>query len=313
MDSSKVRDKEAKIEFLSKVVKVVENYLGTVIDIKASKVVAGLEADKTRLFFQALVKAARSSNHQAKLNEKDAIIDDRELKGLQYYNDEKKNVVGKKSHTAQEELTNSTKPEKNDTLPENTTYTSKKVINKQEDRNQRGGTYCGEEDVSEAKHGTNLTNWCTSSIDDVVVNNDGMMKKKLTRRVSEEQKIHNNRNTSLELQTDYSREKQSYSKQEISTGDHSSNDVSKNSKVTSSAEMSTAISEDNHIEEIAQRKRLVNARPKTARRIPPVAAKDEDIDAAINNNIYHARPFTIFCHDQHSSKENSISKRSNPW
>jgi hypothetical protein len=140
-----------------------------------------------------------------------------------------------------------------------------------------------------------------------------MMKKKLTRRVSEEQKIHNNRNTSLELQTNYSREKQSYSKQEISTGDHSSNDVSKNSKVTSSAEMSTAISEDNHIEEIAQRKRLVNARPKTARRIPPAAAKDEDIDAAINNNIYHARPFTIFCHDQHSSKENSISKRSNPW
>jgi Microtubule-binding protein MIP-T3. len=62
MDPNKVRDKEAKLEFLSKVVTVVENYLGIVIDIKPSKVVAGLEADKTRFFFQALVKAAKCSN-----------------------------------------------------------------------------------------------------------------------------------------------------------------------------------------------------------------------------------------------------------
>ena len=58
MDSSKVKDKDSKISFLKKLIAHVENELGVAIDLNPGKVVAGLEADKTRHFFQLFVLAA---------------------------------------------------------------------------------------------------------------------------------------------------------------------------------------------------------------------------------------------------------------
>jgi len=59
MDSSKARDKETKITFLDKLLCHVEKVLVLTIDLKPSKVIAGLEVDKTRHFFQLLILAAR--------------------------------------------------------------------------------------------------------------------------------------------------------------------------------------------------------------------------------------------------------------
>ena len=62
MDSSKVKDKASKVSFLSKIVDHLEKDLGVTIDINPTKVVAGLEADKTRHFLQLFVIAA--TNHK---------------------------------------------------------------------------------------------------------------------------------------------------------------------------------------------------------------------------------------------------------
>lgn len=53
-----MKDKESKISFLTKLISHVENKIGTSIDLNPSKVVAGLETDKTRRFFQLFVLAA---------------------------------------------------------------------------------------------------------------------------------------------------------------------------------------------------------------------------------------------------------------
>jgi hypothetical protein len=58
MDSSKARDKDSKITFLSKLISHVESILDLTIDLEPLKVIAGLEAEKTRYFFQLFVLAA---------------------------------------------------------------------------------------------------------------------------------------------------------------------------------------------------------------------------------------------------------------
>ena len=52
MDSSKVKNKDAKIRFLEKICNYVGDWLGVTVDLKPSKVVAGLEAKKTCHFLQ---------------------------------------------------------------------------------------------------------------------------------------------------------------------------------------------------------------------------------------------------------------------
>ena len=58
MDSSKVKEKEAKIRFLEKILSHVSTKLNISIDVKPSKIVAGLEGDKTCHFLQLLAVVA---------------------------------------------------------------------------------------------------------------------------------------------------------------------------------------------------------------------------------------------------------------
>jgi TRAF3-interacting protein 1 len=44
------QDKDAKINFLTKMVDLVSLMIGERCDVKSSKIVAGLEADKTNIF-----------------------------------------------------------------------------------------------------------------------------------------------------------------------------------------------------------------------------------------------------------------------
>ena len=50
LDGKSITEKDAKIEFLSKLVALVEFMTGEKIDVKPNKIVAGLEADKTNEF-----------------------------------------------------------------------------------------------------------------------------------------------------------------------------------------------------------------------------------------------------------------------
>ena len=54
-----VKEKEAKINFLSKIISHVEDELGVSVGVKPRKIVSGLEPDKTCYFFQLFVIAAR--------------------------------------------------------------------------------------------------------------------------------------------------------------------------------------------------------------------------------------------------------------
>merc|ERR1712085_33222 len=57
-DAAQLADKAAKVDFLTKAINVVCIALGEKLDISASKIVAGLEADKTNLWLQKLHQAA---------------------------------------------------------------------------------------------------------------------------------------------------------------------------------------------------------------------------------------------------------------
>ena len=54
------QDKEAKINYLTKIIKCVEHALSITINIRVGKVVAGLEAENTNAFLQSLFQAATS-------------------------------------------------------------------------------------------------------------------------------------------------------------------------------------------------------------------------------------------------------------
>ena len=63
--SSKIKDKESKLAYLAKIVSVVELTLGTTLDMRPAKVVAGMEPEKTNQFLQALAQAATSGGDHA--------------------------------------------------------------------------------------------------------------------------------------------------------------------------------------------------------------------------------------------------------
>ncbi|GET88424.1 hypothetical protein, conserved [Leishmania tarentolae] len=64
MDSAKVTDKKAKVQFLEKLIAAVEAATGTPVAARPSKIVAGEEAEKTNELFQQLAKCAALSSAQ---------------------------------------------------------------------------------------------------------------------------------------------------------------------------------------------------------------------------------------------------------
>ncbi len=58
LDSKSYGDKDTKVTFLAKMVAVVELMVGEKLDVKPTKVVAGLEPEKTNAFLQELFRAA---------------------------------------------------------------------------------------------------------------------------------------------------------------------------------------------------------------------------------------------------------------
>lgn len=57
---SKITEKEAKINFLVKLIQLTELVVGEEIDVKPTKIVAGLEPEKTNNFLQSMFRAATS-------------------------------------------------------------------------------------------------------------------------------------------------------------------------------------------------------------------------------------------------------------
>mmetsp|Transcript_37601 Transcript_37601/g.81935 ORF Transcript_37601/g.81935 Transcript_37601/m.81935 type:complete len:745 (-) Transcript_37601:1327-3561(-) len=76
MVSSNVKEKSAKIAFLEKIIKHVEGRLHIAVDVRAKKIVAGLEPDKTSRFLQLLAVAAtanpRDNARSTEVEEEDA-------------------------------------------------------------------------------------------------------------------------------------------------------------------------------------------------------------------------------------------------
>lgn len=58
LDAKAITDKEGKMNFLSKLITLVELCIEEEIDVKPQKVVAGHEPEKTNYFLQCLFKAA---------------------------------------------------------------------------------------------------------------------------------------------------------------------------------------------------------------------------------------------------------------
>jgi len=58
LDAKSIADKEAKVNFLTKMISLVELVIGDEIDIRPAKIVAGQEPEKTNFFLQNMFRAA---------------------------------------------------------------------------------------------------------------------------------------------------------------------------------------------------------------------------------------------------------------
>ena len=58
MNAKSITEKDAKIEFLVKLIQLTELVVGEEIEVKPTNVVAGHEPEKTNLFLQAMFRAA---------------------------------------------------------------------------------------------------------------------------------------------------------------------------------------------------------------------------------------------------------------
>lgn len=58
LDAKSIADKEAKVQYLTKMISLVELVIGDEIDVRPAKIVAGQEPDKTNSFLQNLFRAA---------------------------------------------------------------------------------------------------------------------------------------------------------------------------------------------------------------------------------------------------------------
>ena len=60
LDSKAITDKDAKINFLTKLITLTEMMIGEELEVKPNKIVAGHEPEKTNQFLQAMFAAATS-------------------------------------------------------------------------------------------------------------------------------------------------------------------------------------------------------------------------------------------------------------
>ena len=58
LDAKSITEKEAKINFLVKLIQLTELVVGDELDVKPTKIVAGHEPEKTNAFLQAMFRAA---------------------------------------------------------------------------------------------------------------------------------------------------------------------------------------------------------------------------------------------------------------
>lgn len=58
LNAKTITEKDAKINFLVKIIQLTELVIGEELDVKPTKVVAGHEPDKTNGFLQAMFRAA---------------------------------------------------------------------------------------------------------------------------------------------------------------------------------------------------------------------------------------------------------------
>ena len=58
LNAKAITDKDAKINFLVKLISLTELVIGEEIDVKPTKIVAGQEAEKTNYFLQCMFRAA---------------------------------------------------------------------------------------------------------------------------------------------------------------------------------------------------------------------------------------------------------------
>ena len=58
IDAKTITEKQAKIDFLVKLIQLTELVIGEEMDVKPTKIIAGHEPDKTNLFLQAMFRAA---------------------------------------------------------------------------------------------------------------------------------------------------------------------------------------------------------------------------------------------------------------
>ena len=58
LDAKAITEKEAKINFLVKLIQLTELVVGDELDVKPTKIVAGHEPEKTNAFLQAMFRAA---------------------------------------------------------------------------------------------------------------------------------------------------------------------------------------------------------------------------------------------------------------
>lgn len=60
LDAKAITEKDAKINFLTKLITLTEMIIGEELDVKPNKIVAGHEPEKTNTFLQAMFQAATS-------------------------------------------------------------------------------------------------------------------------------------------------------------------------------------------------------------------------------------------------------------
>jgi hypothetical protein len=65
MNSSNITEKQAKLQFLNKLISFLSNVTGTSIDVKPSKIIAGLEPERTRYLLQLYAVVSTSKETQA--------------------------------------------------------------------------------------------------------------------------------------------------------------------------------------------------------------------------------------------------------
>ena len=74
MDSSKVTEKHAKLQFLEKLIDFTAKQIGAPIDVNPTKIIAGLEPERTRYFLQLFTVVATSKAETPTMSDEDEAV-----------------------------------------------------------------------------------------------------------------------------------------------------------------------------------------------------------------------------------------------